>query len=168
MPLEGSFGGASGEMAALIVLSEGGQLMVHDLHTLQPLPLSLPFQELPPVTASAFAPGQLPLGEVRFLLTHGIPFYFRYPGPPECCCMLPSDLMTVSAFASGKPPPVCTAFQLLVCKKYSPPRVWVVESRHDYITMCIERRQVQHSCPWRTLTSLLTGFETREKEPIYA
>jgi hypothetical protein len=66
VPLEGSFGsGGSGEMAALIVLSEGGQLMVHDLRTLQPVPLSLPFQELPPVTASAFAPSEPAAGEVR-------------------------------------------------------------------------------------------------------
>ena len=66
VPPEGSFGsGGSGEMAALIVLSEGGQLMVHDLCTLQPVPLSLPFQELPPVTASAFAPSEPPVGEVR-------------------------------------------------------------------------------------------------------
>lgn len=71
VPPEGSLGrgGASGDMAALIVLSEGGQLMVHDLRTLQPSPLSLPFQELPPVTASAFAPGELPLGEVCSLPT---------------------------------------------------------------------------------------------------
>jgi hypothetical protein len=30
--------------------------MVHDLRTLAPLPLSLPLQELPPVTACAFMP----------------------------------------------------------------------------------------------------------------
>ena len=40
--------------AALIALNEGGQLIVHDTHTLKPLPLFLPLQELPPVTASAF------------------------------------------------------------------------------------------------------------------
>lgn len=66
VPPEGCLGaGAAGEMAGLIVLSEGGQLMVHDLRTLQPVPLSLPFQELPPITASAFAPGQTPVEEVR-------------------------------------------------------------------------------------------------------
>ena len=37
--------------AALIALNAGGQL---DMHTLKPLPLFLPLQELPPVTASAF------------------------------------------------------------------------------------------------------------------
>ena len=42
------------EPAALIALNEGGQLIVHDMHTLKPLPLFLPLQELPPVTASAF------------------------------------------------------------------------------------------------------------------
>ncbi|BDA45161.1 hypothetical protein COCOBI_06-6410 [Coccomyxa sp. Obi] len=74
VPPEGSFGSgsASGEMAALIVLSEGGQLMVHDLRTLQPSPLSLPFQELPPVTASAFAPGELPLGEDADHFPHAV------------------------------------------------------------------------------------------------
>ena len=46
-----------GEPAAALVLTEGGQLMVHDLKTLQPVPLSLPFQELPSVTASLFMPG---------------------------------------------------------------------------------------------------------------
>ena len=36
--------------AAIMVLTEGGQLMVHDLNTFQPVPLSLPFQELQAVT----------------------------------------------------------------------------------------------------------------------
>ena len=35
---------------AIMVLTEGGQLMVHDLATFQPVPLSLPFQELQAVT----------------------------------------------------------------------------------------------------------------------
>ena len=35
---------------AIMVLTEGGQLMVHDLNTFQPVPLSLPFQELQAVT----------------------------------------------------------------------------------------------------------------------
>lgn len=38
--------------AAIMVLTEGGQLMVHDLATFQPVPLSLPFQELQAVTHS--------------------------------------------------------------------------------------------------------------------
>lgn len=42
------------EPAALITLNEGGQLIVYDMKTLRPLPLSLPCQELPPITASAF------------------------------------------------------------------------------------------------------------------
>ena len=37
---------------AIMVLTEGGQLMVHDLNTFQPVPLSLPFQELQAVTHS--------------------------------------------------------------------------------------------------------------------
>lgn len=38
--------------AAIMVLTEGGQLMVHDLTTFQPVPVSLPFQELQAVTDS--------------------------------------------------------------------------------------------------------------------
>ena len=38
--------------AAIMVLTEGGQLMVHDLKNFQPVPLSLPFQELQAVTDS--------------------------------------------------------------------------------------------------------------------
>ena len=34
---------------ALMVLTEGGQLVVHELQTWTPTPLTLPFQELPPV-----------------------------------------------------------------------------------------------------------------------
>ena len=51
---------ARSEPAALITLSEGGQLIVYDMKTLQPLPLSLPLQELPPVTASAFVDNASP------------------------------------------------------------------------------------------------------------
>ncbi len=40
--------------AALMTLNEGGQLIVYDMKTLKPLPLFLPLQELPPITASAF------------------------------------------------------------------------------------------------------------------
>lgn len=69
VPPKGSLG-ASGRPAAVIVLSEGGQLMVHDLANLQPMPLSLPFQELPAVTASAFMPGDVTVDDVR----------------PSCCC----------------------------------------------------------------------------------
>ena len=41
--------------AASMVLTEGGQLMVHDLATFQPVPLSLPFQELQAVTHCCLA-----------------------------------------------------------------------------------------------------------------
>ncbi|RMZ54316.1 hypothetical protein APUTEX25_001474 [Auxenochlorella protothecoides] len=41
---------------SLLVLTEGGQLVVHDLATWQPMPLTLPFQELPPVTVSLLVP----------------------------------------------------------------------------------------------------------------
>ena len=51
---------ARNEPTALITLNEGGQLIVYDMKTLQPLPLSLPLQELPPVTASAFVDNTSP------------------------------------------------------------------------------------------------------------
>ena len=41
---------------ALMILTEGGQLVVHDLRTWQPTPLTLPFMELPPITASRLVP----------------------------------------------------------------------------------------------------------------
>lgn len=41
---------------ALMVLTEGGQLVVHDLCEWHPHPLTLPLQELPPITASKFVP----------------------------------------------------------------------------------------------------------------
>ena len=70
VPSEGALGAtSSAEPVAALVLTEGGQVMVHDLKTLQPLPLALPLQELPPVTACAFmraccAP------EVRLVVSH--------------------------------------------------------------------------------------------------
>ncbi len=48
--------------AAIMVLTEGGQLMVHDLNTFQPVPLSLPFQELQPVTDSCMCASATQLG----------------------------------------------------------------------------------------------------------
>ena len=36
--------GVHEDTAAIVVLTEGGQLMVHDLKTGAPVPLSLPFQ----------------------------------------------------------------------------------------------------------------------------
>eukprot|EP00884_Botryococcus_braunii_P015584 jgi/Botrbrau1/2709/Bobra.0203s0051.1 len=54
VPPEGSLT-ADAPPAAIIVLTEGGQLMLHDLATLQPVPLSLPFQELAAVTVALFA-----------------------------------------------------------------------------------------------------------------
>jgi hypothetical protein len=41
---------------ALMVLTEGGQLVVHDLADWHPSPLTLPLQELPPITAARFLP----------------------------------------------------------------------------------------------------------------
>ena len=35
---------ADEDPAAIVVLTEGGQLMVHDLKTFTPVPLNLPFQ----------------------------------------------------------------------------------------------------------------------------
>ena len=55
--------------AAIMVLTEGGQLMVHDLNTFQPVPVSLPFQELQAVTDSclvASATEQSPDGRLQF------------------------------------------------------------------------------------------------------
>ena len=40
----------------VMILTEGGQLVVHDLATWEPLPVSLKFQELPPLTCGAFLP----------------------------------------------------------------------------------------------------------------
>ena len=39
---------------AVLVLTEGGQLMAHDLASLQPAPLTLPFQALPLACATRF------------------------------------------------------------------------------------------------------------------
>lgn len=38
----------------IMILTEGGQLVVHDLETWEPLPVSLKFQELPPFSCSTF------------------------------------------------------------------------------------------------------------------
>lgn len=54
MPRAGSLGRFDSE--ALMLLTEGGQLVVHDLREWQPQPLTLPFQELPPITLSIFVP----------------------------------------------------------------------------------------------------------------
>ncbi|KAK9839762.1 hypothetical protein WJX84_009163, partial [Apatococcus fuscideae] len=59
VPPEGSIN-EDDDPVAVIVLTEGGQLMVHDLANMQPVPLSLPFQELPAVTVSAVIPVTLP------------------------------------------------------------------------------------------------------------
>ena len=59
VPPEGSINEGD-DPVAVIVLTEGGQLMVHDLANMQPVPLSLPFQELPAVTVSAVMPVNLP------------------------------------------------------------------------------------------------------------
>ncbi|KAL0036450.1 hypothetical protein WJX77_008242 [Trebouxia sp. C0004] len=48
--------------AAIVVLTEGGQLMVHDLNTFQPVPLSLPFQELQAVTDACMCASPVQLG----------------------------------------------------------------------------------------------------------
>lgn len=53
MPKAGSVAGSDAP-ESLMVLTEGGQLVVHDLKEWHPYPLSLPFQELPPITTSAF------------------------------------------------------------------------------------------------------------------
>lgn len=40
----------------IMILTEGGQLVVHDLSSWEPLPVSLKFQELPPLTSGMFLP----------------------------------------------------------------------------------------------------------------
>lgn len=40
----------------IMILTEGGQLVVHDLTSWEPLPVSLKFQELPPLTCGMFLP----------------------------------------------------------------------------------------------------------------
>lgn len=51
MPAEGAAEGRS-----LMILTEGGQLVIHDLVQWQPQPLTLPAQELPPITVSKLVP----------------------------------------------------------------------------------------------------------------
>lgn len=51
MPAEGAAEGRS-----LMILTEGGQLVIHDLLHWQPQPLTLPAQELPPITVSKLVP----------------------------------------------------------------------------------------------------------------
>jgi hypothetical protein len=46
--------GVHEDTAAIVVLTEGGQLMVHDLKTGAPVPLSLPFQVIPVSASSVF------------------------------------------------------------------------------------------------------------------
>ncbi len=62
------------EPAALMTLNEGGQLIVYDMKTLKPLPLFLPLQELPPITASAFLHEAPPpeVGTASSLLNMGL------------------------------------------------------------------------------------------------
>lgn len=40
----------------ILILTEGGQIVVHDMASWEPLPVSLKFQELPPITCSSFLP----------------------------------------------------------------------------------------------------------------
>jgi hypothetical protein len=44
----------------LMILTEGGQLVVHELASWQPTPLTLPIQELPPITLSRLVPSVSP------------------------------------------------------------------------------------------------------------
>ncbi|EFN53326.1 hypothetical protein CHLNCDRAFT_137041 [Chlorella variabilis] len=55
MPAQGALSGSE-RPRGLMILTEGGQLVVHDLASWQPTPLTLPIQELPPITVSAFVP----------------------------------------------------------------------------------------------------------------
>lgn len=51
---------ASEDPVAVVVLTEGGQLMVHDLTTFTPVPLNLPFQVCPPVLDTHIIARQCP------------------------------------------------------------------------------------------------------------
>jgi hypothetical protein len=55
MPAEGSLS-AWDHPQGLMILTEGGQLVVHDLQQWQPTPLTLPVQELPPITVAKLVP----------------------------------------------------------------------------------------------------------------
>ena len=55
MPAEGSLS-AWDHPRGLMILTEGGQLVVHDLQQWQPTPLTLPVQELPPITVARLVP----------------------------------------------------------------------------------------------------------------
>lgn len=55
VPPPGSLG-AGDDPAAIIVLTEGGQLMVHDLKTGAPVPLSLPFQVRARSSSNTYSP----------------------------------------------------------------------------------------------------------------
>ena len=55
MPEDGALS-AGGRPRALQILTEGGQLVVHDLQQWAPQPLTLPAQELPPITCARLVP----------------------------------------------------------------------------------------------------------------
>ena len=54
VPQKGSLDAAA-PAAALVVLMEGGQMVLFDLPELHPVPLSLPLQELPDITLTRLA-----------------------------------------------------------------------------------------------------------------
>lgn len=54
--MESELNSGPGISDRVMILTEGGQLVVHDLTTWEPLPVSLKFQELPPFSCSAFMP----------------------------------------------------------------------------------------------------------------
>ena len=56
MPADGGAAGSGGRARGLMILTEGGQLVVHDLQRWQPTPLTLPIQEMPPITVARLVP----------------------------------------------------------------------------------------------------------------
>ncbi|KAL4431642.1 hypothetical protein ABPG77_001484 [Micractinium sp. CCAP 211/92] len=56
MPADGPLAAADDSPRGLMILTEGGQLVIHDLQQWQPTPLTLPVQELPPMTLARLVP----------------------------------------------------------------------------------------------------------------
>lgn len=95
MPAEGALS-PDDRPRALQILTEGGQLVVHDLHDWQPQPLTLPAQELPPITCSQLVPtvGAAQVAEAAALSP-------RSPAPPASAAA-PSP-------GRGGEPPSCSS-----------------------------------------------------------
>lgn len=69
VPQKGALG-PGGDAAAVLVLMEGGQLVLFALPELQPVPLGLPFQELPDLTLAHLAASPTAAGPHSATLRH--------------------------------------------------------------------------------------------------